>query len=127
MPFFANPPVCPKCKEEASYGETKPQSKPELEKGNTGRPYYGCRTKACREFYCFDDNRGIHHENPLCFCGEPCRRIVNTDRSSTSDSLILVFQCARAECGCYFPEQDQGSLKKVAQAEIQNWIELGIL
>ena len=128
MGFFTEVPVCRDCKKETSRLITNPPSKPEHDNGNTDRPYYKCETKGCRKFFCFDDDRGIHHDNPLCFCGERSRRrVAGQDRSSTSDSLFLVFQCAKFACDCSFPEQDQGSRKTVPRAEIGDWVKLGKL
>ena len=124
MGFFTEVPVCRKCKKETSREITQPEN----DRGNANRPYYKCKTNGCEKFYCFDDARGIHPDNPPCFCGEPSRRrVAGKDRSSTSDSLFLTFQCAAAACDCSFPEQDQGGLKTISRAKIEDWIKLGIL
>lgn len=125
MPFFIEVPACPNCKSEFSRAVT--QARPGRNIGNDGRPYYHCKIRECKRiFYSFNDDRGIHADNPLCFCGEPSRRIVaGKDHSLTSDSYYVQFQCAKAACKCMVPEQDQGRLMTVAQTEIQNWVESG--
>ena len=122
MGFFTEVPVCRGCDEET----TRLKTKPENDRGNAGRPYYKCQNNECRKkFYCFDDARGVHPDNPLCFCRERSRRIVAG--KATSDYLFLKFQCARNDCDCSFPEQDQGGLKTVPRAKIGDWIKLGKL
>ena len=122
MRFFTEVPVCPECDEETSREITNPEN----DNGNANRPYYKCITYGCGEFYSFDDARGIHPDNPLCFCGKRSRRRVAG--KATSDSLFLVFQCARATCDYSIAEQEQGGLKKtVSRAKIGDWIKLGKL
>lgn len=41
--------------------------------GNAYRPYFKCKTSACKKFACFGDMRGIHANNPACDCGLPSR------------------------------------------------------
>jgi hypothetical protein len=90
------------------------------ELGEITRPYYicitcnNCKTNVCRNcgyprgFITWDDNIGLHPDNPRCYCGLPSRQ----DRKSRKYPLGSVedgfWICASGACG-YYSERRGGA------------------
>ncbi|KAF3061164.1 hypothetical protein GL218_03824 [Daldinia childiae] len=71
-----------------------------------------------RWFYCYDgficwaDDRGVHKNNPECFCGYPSREEMTTERSH--NPRVIFYNCATK--GCRFRDanwEDQLSEREV--------------
>ena len=121
--FFTGTPVCSGCGQKTSYATIQLDSAI----GNAGRPYYKCGTPGCEfAFFCYDDHRGISHDNLPCYCGRPSRR--RLAGKAPRNSSFLKIQCAIGVCDYSIRELDQrGQPEIVPRAEIAEWIRLGKL
>lgn len=81
-----NAPLCPSCDGPAQRGVTG-------NSGNSGRPYYFCKSGHKRTFVTWDDNEGISYNNVQCDCGQPSR--LNTGKGSDASSW---YNCSSKSC-----------------------------
>lgn len=69
----------------------------EKENGNGGRGYYKCFE--C-DYYCWNDFRGIHENNPRCYCRLPSRLGAELPRDGDGlKNWQLVYRCQDSTCG----------------------------
>lgn len=72
LPRFPRPtaPVCRHCNRRSTSLPVRPSNP----NGNAGRPFYRCNSIGCQQlegngFIAWDDNIGVHENNPRCDCG----------------------------------------------------------
>ncbi|KAI2616519.1 hypothetical protein GGR54DRAFT_641540 [Hypoxylon sp. NC1633] len=64
---------------------------------NQDREYFKCRDcPGFGGFICWADTRGIHPDNPRCWCGHPAREDLTGDSSKQPDTLW--YKCATDAC-----------------------------